>query len=230
MLTYSYSLTYLLIFSPNYHKNTTVTDVFIEVYTQCTISRSNELVTPVISRSGKTAAAARCSHGRRADSQTTCLPGQQRHGRLLHAPAARWKTGGRSETHIDWLADSHDGAATQPSGIYRPIYVYYIGRRKSLISNRPIERFFPCWNNIALIIADIIMTKVASKPEIRRRTTPSYYSVGRCGVVGSTLAFGFIGHGLESEHRLFSHHSASAFSKLRSLAKCSLDDSVRQLL
>jgi len=39
--------------------------------------------------------------------------------------------------------------------------------------------------------------------------------VRRCGVVGSTLAFGFIGHGFESEHRLFSHHSASAFSKLR---------------
>jgi len=31
-------------------------------------------------------------------------------------------------------------------------------------------------------------------------------------------------------HRLFSHHGASAFSKLRSLAKCSLDDSVRRRL
>jgi len=47
---------------------------------------------------------------------------------------------------------------------------------------------------------------------------------------GSALAFGSIGHGFESEHRLFSHLSASAFSKLRSLAKCSLDDSVRRLL
>jgi len=56
--------------------------------------------------------------------------------------------------------------------------------------------------------------------------------MGRYGVVGSTLAFGSIGHGhgFESEHRLFSHHSASAFGKLRSLAKCSLDDSVRRLL
>jgi len=54
--------------------------------------------------------------------------------------------------------------------------------------------------------------------------------VRRCGVVGSTLAFGSIGHVFESEHRLFSHHSASAFSKLRSLAKCSLDDSVHRLL
>jgi len=54
--------------------------------------------------------------------------------------------------------------------------------------------------------------------------------VRRCGVVGNTLAFGSIGHGFESEHSLFSHHSASAFSKLRSLVKCSLDDSVRQLL
>jgi len=54
--------------------------------------------------------------------------------------------------------------------------------------------------------------------------------VGRCGVVGSTPAFGSIGHGFESEHRLFSHHGASAFSKLRSLANCSLDDSVCRLL
>jgi len=36
--------------------------------------------------------------------------------------------------------------------------------------------------------------------------------VGRRGVVSSTLAFGSIGHGFESEHRLFSHHGASAFS------------------
>jgi len=36
--------------------------------------------------------------------------------------------------------------------------------------------------------------------------------VGRCGV-GSTLAFGSIGHGFESEHRLFSHHGASAFQQ-----------------
>jgi len=49
---------------------------------------------------------------------------------------------------------------------------------------------------------------------------------GRCGVVGSTLAFGSIGHEFESEHRLLSHHSASVFNKLRSLAKCSLDESV----
>jgi len=33
-------------------------------------------------------------------------------------------------------------------------------------------------------------------------------------IVGSTLAFGSIGHGFESEHRLFSHRSASAFSAL----------------
>jgi len=36
--------------------------------------------------------------------------------------------------------------------------------------------------------------------------TSENVSVGRCGVVGSTLAFGSIGH--ESEHRLFSHHGA----------------------
>jgi len=47
----------------------------------------------------------------------------------------------------------------------------------------------------------------------------------RSGVVESTLAFASIGHGIESEHRLFLHHDASASSKLRSLAKCSLDDS-----
>jgi len=51
--------------------------------------------------------------------------------------------------------------------------------------------------------------------------------VGRCGVVGSTLAFGSIGHGFESEHRLSSYHGASDVSKLRSLTKCSLDDSIR---
>jgi len=43
-----------------------------------------------------------------------------------------------------------------------------------------------------------------------------------CGVActrcGSTRAFGSIGRGFESEHRIFSHHSASCFSKLRSLA------------
>jgi len=37
--------------------------------------------------------------------------------------------------------------------------------------------------------------------------------------LGSTLASGSIGHGFESEHRLFSHHGESTFSKLRSLAK-----------
>jgi len=39
---------------------------------------------------------------------------------------------------------------------------------------------------------------------------------------GRTLAFGSICHGFESEHRSLSHHSASAFSKLRSPAKCML--------
>jgi len=48
--------------------------------------------------------------------------------------------------------------------------------------------------------------------------------------VDSTLAFVSIGHGFDSEHRLFSHHSTSVFSKLRLLSKCSLDDSVRRLL
>jgi len=45
----------------------------------------------------------------------------------------------------------------------------------------------------------------------------------------TTLAFGSIGHGFESKHRLFSHHGASAFSKLRLLVKCSLEDSVCRL-
>jgi hypothetical protein len=39
----------------------------------------------------------------------------------------------------------------------------------------------------------------------------------RCGVVGSTLAFGSTGRGFDHEHRYFLHHSASAFNKLRSL-------------
>ena len=47
-------------------------------------------------------------------------------------------------------------------------------------------------------------------------------SVGRWGVVGSTLAFGSTGRGIDSELRYFAHHSASAFSKLRSLASCPL--------
>jgi len=57
-----------------------------------------------------------------------------------------------------------------------------------------------------------------------------YPTVRRCGVVDRTLGFGSIGHGFESEHRLFSHHGSSAFSKLRSLANCSLDDSIRSSL
>jgi len=70
-------------------------------------------------------------------------------------------------------------------------------------------------------------------PRLRRQCLDA--TVRCCGVVGSTLAFGSIGHrsishGLKSAHRLFSHHSASAFSTLRSLAKCSLNNSVRRLL
>jgi hypothetical protein len=42
--------------------------------------------------------------------------------------------------------------------------------------------------------------------------------VGCCGVVGSMLAFGSTGRGFDPEHRYFSHHSVSAFSKLGSLA------------
>jgi len=54
--------------------------------------------------------------------------------------------------------------------------------------------------------------------------------IAHCGIAGSILAFWSIGHGFESEHRLCAHQSASAISKLRSLAQCSLDDSVRCLL
>jgi len=39
----------------------------------------------------------------------------------------------------------------------------------------------------------------------------------------AVIAFGSVGRWFESEHRLFSHHSVSAFSKLKSLAQCSLD-------
>jgi len=56
------------------------------------------------------------------------------------------------------------------------------------------------------------------------------FSKGSCGVVGSILAFRSIGHGFKSKHSLFLHLGASAFSKPRSLAKRSLDDSVRRLL
>jgi len=44
------------------------------------------------------------------------------------------------------------------------------------------------------------------------------YITGCCGVVGSTLTFGSIGHGFESEHHLFSYHSTSVFRQLKSLA------------
>jgi hypothetical protein len=44
-----------------------------------------------------------------------------------------------------------------------------------------------------------------------------YVNTGRCSVVGSTLAFGSTGRGFNPERRYFSHHSASPFSKLRSL-------------
>jgi len=67
----------------------------------------------------------------------------------------------------------------------------------------------------------------------RAKVVDGLYMVGRCGVVGNKLAIASKRHGFESEHRLFrlfSYHSASAFSKLRSLAKCALNDSVRRLL
>jgi len=57
-----------------------------------------------------------------------------------------------------------------------------------------------------------------------------YILIGMTQALWCSVAFGSIGHGFESEDRLFSNHSASAFSKLRSLAKCSLDDSVHRLL
>jgi len=90
--------------------------------------------------------------------------------------------------------------------IYIYIYIYI-----------SVTRRFECCNRVVYA-------------RMYRSTACSYELVMCCGVVGSTLAFGSIGRGFESEHRLFSHHSASAFSKLRSLAKCSLDDSVRRLL
>jgi len=49
-------------------------------------------------------------------------------------------------------------------------------------------------------------------------TTCTEEECGRCGVVRRTLAFGSIGHGFESEQRLFSHLNVSAFSKLRLLS------------
>jgi len=36
-------------------------------------------------------------------------------------------------------------------------------------------------------------------------------TVGHYAVDGSTLAFGYVGNGFESKHRLFSHHNAAAF-------------------
>jgi len=82
-----------------------------------------------------------------------------------------------------------------------------------------------CVLSIYVILSSLITSCINCTSTKRLRL------VGRCGVVGSILAFGSIGHaGFESEHRLISHHSTSAFSKLRSLAQCSLDDSARCLL
>jgi len=91
--------------------------------------------------------------------------------------------------------------------------------------SRP-TRYSAINQSITGFIYDVLNSKSVTAI-IQRRWVAA---VRRCGVVGSTLTFGSIGRGFESEHRFFSHHSASAFSKLRSLAKCSLDDSVRRLL
>jgi len=49
---------------------------------------------------------------------------------------------------------------------------------------------------------------------------------GRCGIVVCTLAFGSIGHGFESEHRLLLHHDASALICWYDLICCSLATSI----
>jgi len=72
--------------------------------------------------------------------------------------------------------------------------------------------------------------KTHRKPVIQGQKSQLCPRVRHCGVVGSTLAFEYIGHGFESDHRLCSHHGVSAFSKQRSLTKCSSDDSIRRLL
>jgi len=83
-------------------------------------------------------------------------------------------------------------------------------------------------------VSCVVVTFITRDPPIagqHARRGNRYQNVSTCcGVVGSTLAFVSIGHGFESEHHLFSHHSASAFSKLKSLAKCLLDYSVRRLM
>jgi len=80
-----------------------------------------------------------------------------------------------------------------------------------------------------VLVAEQVTTLAMLTTHIRVMKFADMFVGGR-GVVDSTLASGSIGHGFQSEHRLFSHHGASAFSKLRSLAKFSLDDSVRRLL
>jgi len=70
---------------------------------------------------------------------------------------------------------------------------------------------------------------VTDSTALRRSASREWRGALWC-IVGSARAFGSIGHGFDSKHRLFSHHCASAFNKLRSLSKCSLDDSVRRLL
>jgi len=78
------------------------------------------------------------------------------------------------------------------------------------------------------VIYNVTSSKVSAMTQVVDKfgvTDVAQSVLGRCRVVGSTLAFGSIGHGLESELHLFSHYSVSAFNKLRSL-----DDSVRCLL
>jgi len=70
---------------------------------------------------------------------------------------------------------------------------------------------------IVIIIKDITQTLGQRSIDFPQHTMTCLH-VGRCGVVGSALAFGSIGRGFESENRIFSYHRASAFSKLRSLA------------
>jgi len=72
---------------------------------------------------------------------------------------------------------------------------------------RSAHSHWTIWHCVIWEIIDIVPLNSPISRSCRRR----------CGVVGSTLAFGSIGHGFESEHSLFSYHSVSAFSKLRSL-------------
>jgi len=115
----------------------------------------------------------------------------------------------------------YDISTITVNGVFTKFYADDLKLYTSLISNDDSH-------NLQDVLSNLLVWSKDWQLEVNVSKSHVLHLVGRCGIVGSTLAFGFIV--FESEHRLFSHHGASALIKLMSLAKCSLDDSVRRLL